>query len=136
MRRRRIFAIGLIALAVASAVVGGYLFRRETYDNPELGVITYHYRWGKRAKLTADTNRDGRIDVIDRIDDLGSPLEYWEDSNHDGTFDRHVVLKEGLIERVELDQDGDGEYEIILEGSEAESFYRQSERVDALLEEL
>ena len=99
MQRRRLLAIGLLALA--SAVVGGSLFRRQTYDNPELGVITYHYRWGKRAKLTADTNRDGKIDVRARIDDLGSPAEYWEDSDHDGSFDRHVIMEGSEIQRVE-----------------------------------
>jgi hypothetical protein len=134
-RRQRLIVIGLIALIVASAVVAGYLFRRQTYDNPELGVITYHYRWGKRAWLTADTNRDGKIDVRDRIDDLGFPEEYWEDSNYDGSFDRHVVMEGSLIQRVELDEDGDGKYERVLEGAEAQGFYRQSQSGKGLMSE-
>jgi hypothetical protein len=136
MQRYRLLAIGLLALALAGAVVGGYLFRRQTYDNPELGVITYHYRWGKRAKLTADTNRDGKIDVRARIDDLGFPEEFWEDSDYDGTFDRHVVMEGTMIQRVDLDKDEVGKYEQHLEGPEARHFYRQDSRLESLSHEL
>lgn len=135
-RHRRLIVTGLLALALIAVVALGYLFRSQTIENPELGVITYHHRWGKRSQLIADTNRDGMIDFRARIDDLGLPEEYWEDSNHDGAFDRHVIMEGTLIQRLELDEDGDGKYERVLGGVEAQGFYPQSQGVEALLDEL
>jgi hypothetical protein len=112
------------------------LFRRETIDNPQLGVIAYHYRFGRRAEITADTNRDGQINFRALIDELGLPEEYWEDSDHDGHFDRHVVMDGSQIRRVGFDENEDGEYERYLSGSEARDFYTESEGVRALVEEI
>lgn len=126
--RRRFMArwitAGTCTLIVAVAVLL-YLFRDETIDNPDLGVITYSYRWGSRTLIQADSNRDGRIDFLARIDSLEYPEEYWEDSDYDGHFDRHVVLEGTTIQLVELDENADGTYERRLVGQEAARFYEQ-----------
>lgn len=134
---RRVVIGGLVLTIAVACVVGVvYLFRQETDDNPELGLITYHYRWGQRVELTADTNRDGRYDVRAILDDQVFPTEYWEDSNYNGTFDRHVVMNGAVIDYIRLDQDGDGEYEHRLEGVEAQDFYNsRSEGTRKLLHE-
>jgi hypothetical protein len=113
----------IVVIAAVLLVLVGYLFRRQTVDNPALGLITYHYQWNRQVKLTADTNRDGKIDVRARLDSIGDPEEFWEDSDFNGFMDRHIIMDGALIQRIELDEDEDGEYERRLEGTEAQNFY-------------
>lgn len=129
-------AIGSSVLLVVALAAVAYLFRGETVNNPELGVISYHFRWGKLVGVTADTNRDGATDVRAQLDDSGIPKEYWEDSNHDGSFDRHVVMHGTVIQQVDLDKDADGKYEQHLMGTAARRFYRPDQRIESLSQEL
>ncbi len=127
----RLLVLGTaITLLASSIALLAYAFRVETFDNPHLGMIENQYRWGRAYEVRADTNRDGAINFRARIEPakryLGqyeSPNEYWEDRDHDGSFEVHVVRDDDTIMIVEIDQDGDGNYDHKLTGEAAENFY-------------
>ena len=135
MRIRRwlvyVLSAGLGALFVGFLAGYLYLFRSEVDHNPALGEITYHYRWGRPYLITVDQDRDGRDDarvIVDAPFGLYSTYitvacEYWEVRNDGKGFKRHVLLQNGRITVVELDEDGDGKYEKRLEGKAASEFY-------------
>ena len=129
----RIKVIVLVLLVVVACIVVTYLFlfRQEQEDNPDIGLMTYYYRWGRPYELRADTNRDGRADF--RAVVLGAesfkghaarPREFWEDRDHDGVFEIHAALDGGEIVRLEMDQDADGRYDQTLLGLEAKEYYQ------------
>ena len=129
LKTKMCLAAALVSLC-AGGVLVAYLFRTETLDNSALGLIYYRYRWGRAHELWADTNRDGSINFRSRSTDPNhgfgshvSPVEYWEDWDYDGVFEIHVVLDGPIIQRLELDEDADGEYERVLTGEEALGFY-------------
>lgn len=122
----------LVAILVAATIVCVlYLFRSEVDENSALGRVTIKYVLGRPYSIAADVDRDGRIDFQGSLDaPFGSYashtsvlVEYWESSRKDGVLDRHVLLKDGIITKVEVDEDHDGTFETILTGTEAENFY-------------
>ena len=126
----------MIAVLISLLLLGGaicltYLFRVQVIDNPALGIISIRYRWGRPYKITADSNRDGKADYRGLVDapfgpiatHTAIPTEYWEDSDHDGSFECHVVLEAGSIKSVEVDVDKDGHYDKVLTGNDATHFY-------------
>jgi hypothetical protein len=125
---RRILWV-LVALPLLGGL--GYLFRWETYDNPEFGLIKTYYRWGRPTVQTLDRNRDGRIDGQYWIDapfgtvaiHFGTVLKMTEDRDSDGRHELRVFFRDNEIDRLELDEDGDGKYERILEGAAARRYY-------------
>ena len=125
MRRRACRALYPLAVLALVAVGAGYLHLNRTVvvDNPSLGILKYRYKWGRPHELAADTNRDGRDDFLASYDGFsdfgGSPgREHWEDRNHDGVFDVHVVYRAGEVARVRVDGDHDGVFEMSAWGAE------------------
>lgn len=126
MKKHHYLALGLLALILLGVAGAGYLFRSEEVENEALGLLTYHYRWGHRRILTADTNRDGKTDFRARINSLEVPEEFWEDRDHDGVFELHVLAEGHTIQQVDLDRDGDGRYEVRFKGAKAHTFYQEN----------
>jgi hypothetical protein len=116
---------------VAATLSWRYLFRCERVYIPEVGRVTYCYRWGRPLKILADTNEDGRTDFYSFLEAPGgpysshtaTPLEFWEDRDFDQHFERHVVLQNGVVQIVEFDEDHDGVYERRIEGNQARELY-------------
>jgi len=131
MRSRRLWTIIILIILVILFLVLLFLFRTQTVDNPALGVITFKYKWGRVHQILADSNRDGRIDYRELTSapfgaistHTSSALQYWEDADFDGHFERHAILEHGEIKILEIDEDTDGVYEKILTGEEARKFY-------------
>lgn len=124
--------LGCGVLLLAAILLIAYLFRTETYENPELGIIENRFRWGYAFEQTADVNRDGNPDYRAiyakgaRSFSTGqAPVEIWEDRDYDRKFEIHAVLDESIVVTVEIDKDGDGVYETILSGEEASSFFKK-----------
>jgi len=123
------FVIVIISLILSLLMV--FLFRVQTIDTPDLGIITYKYKWGKVCQILADSNRDGKVDYREITSapfgaistHTSNALEYWEDADFDGHFERHAILEHGKIKILEIDEDADGIYEKILTGEEAQEFY-------------
>ena len=65
---RNVLMLGLIAVLFLGALPYLYLFRSEVDDNPEIGITTYHYSWGRPVRIVLDSNRDGQTDFIGEID--------------------------------------------------------------------
>lgn len=118
------------ALVAAAVLLASYLFRREVDDNPTLGLITTKYLWGKPVLVTADTNRDGTLDYRMRFPPLSRslsphdvPLEDWQSTQCDGTYDVHRVYHpDGSVVLMEVDTNRDGAYDKRLTGEEAVAF--------------
>jgi len=104
-----------------------YLFRTVSKDWV-FGRIYYEFRWGRPYEVTADTNLDGKINFrasFVGVDNFSrSPVEYWEDRDFDGVFEIHLVKDRVHFGVLQVDQDGDGIYDLELHGSEAEEYYR------------
>lgn len=127
----------IVALAVALAVAAWlFLFRRATYDNPALGLVTTEYRWGKPSSILVDANRDGTPDakalvrlVNGELSPHSPPTEMWESTRCDGITDLHAVFDQaGRLSLIEFDADRDGHYEGTLEAGAAASFWRDLQR--------
>jgi hypothetical protein len=61
----------------------------------------------------ADTNLDGRKDLVRQYNERGEALEERADSNYDGTLDTWIRFTNGRIAQVQVDLDGDGKAEEI-----------------------
>lgn len=99
MRSMCIAATSSIAAGLTLIACLLYLFREEDKENPAIGRITYHYKWGRVSEILVDVDRDSRIDS--RYIVLGGfggpspndpPVEGWESTKCDGTFDLHLVF--------------------------------------------
>jgi hypothetical protein len=92
------------------------------------GRIHYEFRWGLPYMVTADTNLDGNINFRASFVGVGdfsfSPVEYWEDRDFDGVFEIHLVKDQVHFGVLQVDQDGDGIYDLELFGEEAKEYYR------------
>lgn len=126
-------SLTIVAISATLPVLflGFYLFRTETLDNPDLGIIEHRYRWGYAYEERADTNRDGSHDFRAIFNTKSrsfathdQPSEFWEDRDYNGVFEIHALLKDGQLERVEIDQDQDGKYDRELFGEEALQFFK------------
>lgn len=112
-------ACGIVALLL-------FLFREVRIDNEHIGMVSYHYTWGRRTSVTVDSNRDGEIDFRGRLmPESDAPLEFWEDRDFDGVFEVHVLMPGDSIDLLEIDEDGDGSYETRFRGRDAEEEYRR-----------
>jgi len=112
------------------AVVGVYLFRVEVLEAGYLGEVSVKYKWGYPAELRQDLDEDGSNDLVERLD---APFgryaahttlvtEGFYDTDFEGQLDAHVIFQGegGAIKVVELDRDGDGVFEVLLRGEEAQ----------------
>lgn len=123
---RRYF-VALISLAVLAIIIAAwsYLFRTEKEENPYLGEIALKHRWGRVHTFSADKNMDGITNSLAIWPDYDRnlpPLEAWYDPEDRGSFKYHVVYDEGKADRLEIDEDGDGIYESVLHGKDAQSY--------------
>jgi hypothetical protein len=128
--RRKWLALILVAIVCAVAVVP-YGFREVRSDNAVGGVMWQKWRWGRIDAIDLDRNRDGRVDMRFKYTrrtlrfDNNAPEDVWEDTNFDGTFDRHVMYAAGRVVGVDVDTDGDGRYEQRMRGSGADELVRK-----------
>ena len=120
----------LLAIAVAAGASLFWMFRTEDHLSPRERIVL-KYRWGKPRHLASDRNLDGVMDYRSVLQDSGSlavlPKEFWEDSDYDGSFETHVVPgdhNDSLADLFELDRDGDGKYETVFTGAEADRLYK------------
>ena len=127
-------ALAVLLIAVASC---WWLFRTETVDNSSLGLISYHFRWGRLTGLSVDSNRDGLTDgkmtIVSFDNQVGSTnfdvVEGWESSKLDGQFDIHYWKDETSGEFfLERDLNGDHVFETRSSGHEAEAEFRTIQR--------
>jgi hypothetical protein len=101
-----------------------YGFRTETREHPTFGTTHNTYRFWKPSSISFDTNHDGKVDAIgilrEGADSFKSPLsEYLEDRDFDGHLEIRALYKDGVLNSVEVDKDGDGIPEEVHEGEEA-----------------
>lgn len=121
--RMRILLLPLVAIALVVASFL-YLFRTRVQDNPDLGLITYRWKWGAAREVLADTNRDGAADFRGRFRGWSATFythqqwaEAWESSQCDGRFDVHLIASStGDLAVLEYDGDRDGRFETVLQG--------------------
>lgn len=131
-----------LLLAFALVVSGGiglnFLFRTTETDNPSLGLIYHTYRWGKRYKISVDSNRDGKLDgwyMLDPKSPVDIPTIGKESSRCDGVFDIEVVHDSLGGARLSFDADRDGKADQFYQGNEATAFLHalnQNERKHCL----
>lgn len=124
------------ASAAVLVVLGGgvalqrWLFRVEPRDEPS-GCFQIHYRWGRPAALTGDSDCDGVADSRSILSAGPSPMsvapsEFWADEDSDGRFEIHAVLRGSRDHRGvlwEVDTDGDGRYDSRMTGQKADQAY-------------
>ncbi|MCP3998929.1 MAG: hypothetical protein GY722_28280 [bacterium] len=128
MNRRHVF---LLLLAAFLAGAFAYLFRTETQDHPDFGLMEYQFRWGYLSEERIDVNRDGIVDsraIFDmrdaRFGDRDLPVsEFWEDRDSDGELEVHAFLDRETVTRVEIDEDKDGRPDEVLVGKEASDYF-------------
>lgn len=122
-RRSRLLLLGLVA--GLAFLLYAYLFRTSAIDNTDIGLTYHKYRWGKPYEISVDSNRDGAIDSIVLVEgSFSAPgSEIWEDRDFDGNFEIHANLSNGEVVRVELDQNGDGDHDVVLTGKDAKVFF-------------
>ncbi|MEM9294153.1 MAG: hypothetical protein AAGD01_20920 [Acidobacteriota bacterium] len=120
----------VLVVGLALVLVPALLFRQETVTNPELGEITYKWRWGFARVMELDIDSDGSKDAralfayrSAHFHTHQSPTEYWEDQDDNGRFDVHARFEEGGIISVSLDIDDDGIFDRTLDCAEAASFF-------------
>ncbi len=116
----------LVAIASFS-----WLFRTERVDNEAIGLVSFHFRWGRLTTVSVDTNRDGLIDgkmaVVSHDNQIGSKnfddcTEGWESYRLNGYFDIHYWKDETSgVFFLELDLDGDRNFDSHFEGDDAEN---------------
>lgn len=124
---KRIFSIGIL-LATCSIVA--YLFRSEVFPDPVLGLVEYRYRWGSIYEARVEVANGGSFNYIGRYDlmkhvrgiyDL--PKEFWEDHNADGFYEIHAFYLGDILQEVEVDSDGNHEYDQFYHGPDAWDFF-------------
>lgn len=125
--------IAVLVVGLSAVLSIRWLFRTESVDNPALGLISHHYRWGRMTEILVDANRNGTNDARLIVSSPGSRLgdtgievsEGWESTQRDGRFDLHYWhdLSSGLLV-VEHDSTGDGVLDKRIEGQAAEEFLR------------
>lgn len=128
---RQVFVVISTLLLAGFASAGTWwLFRAQVIDNPALGRIVYHYRWGCLAYVTIDTNRDGtddaRYSIVKSQGGRSSTSitlsEGWESTRRNGEFDLHFWIEGGNgVLHLERDLNGDGKFDLSLKGGAAEA---------------
>lgn len=122
MTRRRM----MTGCTIAILVVFAYLFRFKRSTNPQLGEVTYVWRWGIASHMNADTNQDGDVDLVvtwneGRTFATSFPArELRADRDFDGRYDLRVTYYPRPL--VEIDQDGDGSFEVTHRDRSAKDF--------------
>lgn len=134
---RSFLVVAVLAVITGAAFLGLYCFRSVEYDNPALGLITFHYRFCVIRGVTLDKDRDGILDANCTV--LGSTepstainvTECWESMDLDGTMNLHFFYRGERAERslvLELDLDKDGTFEEHYLGEAAEDRLSNLER--------
>ena len=133
-RRRLLWILGGTVLVLVAVCFSAWLFRVERGDGPA-GAYEVHFRWGKPGVFLLDRNHDGVWDyraIVRRREGLsGPPSEFWDDEDFDGRFELHVLLGDWVgqdsqpVTAFEIDTDGDGTYETVLTGVDAEKAMRE-----------
>lgn len=129
MKKNRIISIAIAGFIVLILAVGYWLYLSREYviNNPDLGILVYHYSWGEITRIECDVNRDGRIDAeyevnFPRGGVLSTNFEIisgWESSRLDGCQDLRLEYSDlGL--RILVDDDCDGVFERELANDDAE----------------
>jgi hypothetical protein len=121
-------ALLLAGVVVVAVFASKFWFRIEVVDNPTLGEMKYKYRWGGRAWLEVDRNRDGLPDAKARLlpGSPATPKELWEDRDSDGVFEIHARMnRRGEIIFLEIDEDNNGVEEVLLHGDEAAAYWEE-----------
>ncbi len=67
---------------------------------------------GGVLRLEYDTNRDGRIDLVVRLDDTGAKLSESIDYNHDGRMDDFYQYNKGVLVSQQVDTNFDGRIDL------------------------
>ncbi len=127
--RRLVLAASVAVLTVGVAVAGLYLFRTTVEARADGAVVRHTWRWGMAYSASIDRDGDGRIDILaflqpglaDFYTDV-PPREVLLDLDLDGRFDHRLVY--AAVDRLELDVDGDGEFETTLTGSQVGQYFR------------
>lgn len=132
--RRLFWFLGGTALALVALCLSAWLFRVER-GNSSSGTYELHYRWGKPRVILLDRNHDGVWNyraIVKRRGGLSvSPSEFWDDEDFDGRFELHVLLGDWVdqdsqpVTAFEIDTDGNGAYDTVLMGVDAEKAMRE-----------
>lgn len=118
--RRRVgiwLVLGVVGLIAGIWSAENLLFRDEYEASEDLGVIRFHYEWGKLDAVFVDPNRDGRPDGRFRVlrgtqrsDWKAGVTEGWESSTCDGFLDIYWVRSENGSFEVTVDEGRDGNF--------------------------
>lgn len=135
--RRLLWFLGGTAFVLVAVCLSVWLFRIERGDSSS-GAYELHYRWGKPRVFLLDRNHDGVWDyraIVERGGALSvPPSEFWDDEDFDGRFELHVLLGDWVdqdsqpVTAFEIDTDGNGTYETVLTGVDAEKAMRDWHR--------
>lgn len=131
MNRAAYVAAVLVALAIVSCIF--YLFRVQKLDLGEMGEVSVKYRWGCPSEIRQDIDGDGSVDIVARVNapfgrfasHTTSPVEDFYDTDFDGNLDTHVVYDKGKAQLLKEDRDGDGDFEVLLRGGEAQEEHQK-----------
>lgn len=126
-------ALVSLVVAIGGVALGGFLFRATSKDTDTWGVVTYRYRWGALRFVELDVDRNGEPEARYRVptdrdyhDWHFRYVEGWEASRCGARFDRHWWLDASGVFRYERDLDGDGDYEVLIEGQRARTLFERS----------
>lgn len=95
---------------------------------PRSADIELLARSGEAEPITADTDRDGRIDFradFGRVSGDRRLAEFRADFDHDGHFELYALHHGRGLLLLELDLDQDGTAEVRLEGREARETWKR-----------
>ena len=109
---------GLVIGALVGATASWALLRspgeQSSFDRNGDGRADEHWQLrasGHPLRLETDRNFDGRIDAVMHYDDQGQPSWSESDDDFDGRHDNRASYREGNIDRVDIDTDGDGAFD-------------------------
>lgn len=129
--QKQMTILGLVVLLLA---IFGYLFRWQTGESPDVGIIRFQWSWGVPKWITVDRNRDGIVDYKVRLTsgrDFSTPAPFsedWQSLKCDGFFDLHSITDaKGKVERFEHDADRDGKFEVSYTPDEARAVWGSRE---------
>lgn len=133
MSKKPVIGLVLGAVVAAGLAVVWYANRTHTEDIAIGGRWTAVYRWWKISEVLADRNRDGRVDARTVFDSPIDPVmilaprsaDYttWLDQGFDGKFELEIRWqKTSKATSVGIDTNGDGTYDKVLTGNEADAY--------------
>lgn len=108
------YLAGFLLLVILFQAYLIYQFAAEDVDAESLdtnsdGVDDYFFEYKDSGSVVYfDRNKDGKIDEMTILDDLGMPLKFMEDDDFNETYESTSYYKNGVVDRTEVDFDGDG----------------------------